>query len=619
VLTLSWWLAATLLLVLVGLTLTRLITWYLGIDQFGYLTFARDLLAGRIAHHWPPADALAVRLPERTDVLGQTYVWDRGQLYCRYAPGFPILLAVWIALFGERAAHYLNPLLYVALIGVLIVLHLRLTGSRWRALAGGMLFVLFPTATHLWGVTLTRDVAAHLAAFAGLLLALPRPVLAPWRGAAAGLALGFAASIRPDAVLYLLPAALLLATQWRSVTATGRPLAAILLGLGVGLAPSLGYNWLVNGNPLIPTQGMEIEEFLAAAPRTHPVVLAQAGGADRPVGFAPPAWRGGTMTPVQGGGLRLSNLPETLPKNVDLLRRAYGWLFLALAACGAALALGENRPLFLAAVPYTVAALLFYSCWGRPDSSRYLFGLHALLPMLILQAMAVTLGLCERLAARSPANARALAAAVSVICLLGAALAPVPPASGALPRITLLVPGLTAAGALVLVVRPGLRVTEITAVVLTLALAVVLVGRVSGGLGRRAPFQEAQMAQARANVERVLAPSSVVITSEELGRPAENIEYYTAAHALYLTDLERWHLPVNVVARLLFAAGLQPYLLLAADEPATLRLTRALDLWFELRLVTDIPPAAGFDWFATAGFQRRTRMGLWAIERRRPE
>ena len=60
---------------------------------------------------------------------------------------------------------------------------------------------------------------------------------------------------------------------------------------------------------------------------------------------------------------------------------------------------------------------------------------------------------------------------------------------------------------------------------------------------RRAPFQRAQMLEARANMQRLLEPNSVVITTEEVGRPAENIEYYSGvANALYITDLERWQL-----------------------------------------------------------------------------
>src|SRR5881398_3877390 len=71
-----WLTATTLFLLVTAAWLEHQITWYLAVDQFGYLTFAHDLLAGRVFHEWPPLDALAARLPARVDVLVQTYVAD---------------------------------------------------------------------------------------------------------------------------------------------------------------------------------------------------------------------------------------------------------------------------------------------------------------------------------------------------------------------------------------------------------------------------------------------------------------------------------------------------------------------------------------------------------------
>jgi len=81
------WLAATAeLLVVTALAVHEHTTWYLAVDQFGFLTFAHDLLHGRVFHHWPPLDALAARLLPRVDVLVQSYVADHGRIYCRYPP-----------------------------------------------------------------------------------------------------------------------------------------------------------------------------------------------------------------------------------------------------------------------------------------------------------------------------------------------------------------------------------------------------------------------------------------------------------------------------------------------------------------------------------------------------
>ena len=158
---------------LTAVALERQITWYLAVDQFGYLTFAHDLLHGQVFHDWAPLEALEPFFPPRTDVLVQTYVYDHGRLYCRYAPGFPLLLAGWIGVFGDDRAHYLNPTLYLVLLAVAVAFQWRIFRSPWRAMAGTALIALFPTMMHLWGLTLTRDLSAHVFGFIGLFLLLP--------------------------------------------------------------------------------------------------------------------------------------------------------------------------------------------------------------------------------------------------------------------------------------------------------------------------------------------------------------------------------------------------------------------------------------------------------------
>ena len=215
------WAAIGALLAITAVVLQRRVSWYLSVDQFGYLAFADDLLHGRVFHPWPPATALAPALAPRTDVLSQTYVWDHGRLSSRYAPGFPLLLAAWVGLLGHDAALYLNLVLFLALLGVLVAFEARLAPPSWAA-AALALAVLSPSSISLWATTLSRDVAAHLFAFAGLLVLLPsaaRAGLGAPRAGAAAVLLGFAASIRPDAILYVLPAAALVAWRWRHESA----------------------------------------------------------------------------------------------------------------------------------------------------------------------------------------------------------------------------------------------------------------------------------------------------------------------------------------------------------------------------------------------------------------
>src|SRR5439155_17016920 len=192
------------------------ITWYLAVVQYGYVTFAHDRLYGRVFHHWPPLDAFAARLPPRVDVLSQTYIYEQGRLYCRYAPGFAIVLAAWLGIFGDDGAHYLNPTLYLAFLLLALAFQARLFRSRWRALAGTALIALAPTQIYLWALTLVRELSTHVSALLGLYLLLPARGrrLGPRRMAAAGFALGWAGSIRPDALLYLGSAVLVAAARW---------------------------------------------------------------------------------------------------------------------------------------------------------------------------------------------------------------------------------------------------------------------------------------------------------------------------------------------------------------------------------------------------------------------
>jgi hypothetical protein len=114
--TIAWALATACSSLVVAIGVERKVTWYLAVDQYGYLTFANDLVRGKVFHDWPLLGAHRLAPPDRIDVLSQTYVYDHGALYCRYAPGFPLILAAWIRLFGENAVHALNPLVFLALL-----------------------------------------------------------------------------------------------------------------------------------------------------------------------------------------------------------------------------------------------------------------------------------------------------------------------------------------------------------------------------------------------------------------------------------------------------------------------------------------------------------------------
>lgn len=596
------------------------ITWYLAVDQFGYLQFANDLLRGKVFHDWEPARIMGI-LPKRTDVLAQTYVWDNGQMYCRYSPGFPMLVAGWLALFGEARVSFLNPTLFLIFLGIVMACEWRLSGSIWRGLVVAVLITLCPTMMYWWSLTLTRDLSAHFFAFIGLYQLIPRPgqPLTLRRAVVAGLALGFAGSIRNDAVLYLLPASLLAGMGWlreRPATKHAAQLAgAAAAGLVLGLLPTLAYNAMTTGNPLRPTQGMEIEQFLS---ERQP---APTFGGKGPA--YPSLWKGGTVTQVQGGGLRLENFRRTAPAEWSYIFAGYGWVLIGLAGLGALVALVRRPALFLFAVPYLVSAFLFYSCWSRPDR-RYIIGLFSIVPFLITEGVFGSLDLLGTMTKRRGESVgRAIAGVVAVVALvLVVAPIPMPPltgdatylSKGALPVLTTLLPLALGLGAVVVAVAPAQPVTQVLAPALALVLAGYGIARADATRAQRAPFQRPQVVLARETMRLTLEPRSFVITSEDMGRPAENIEQWGGFPAFYLTDLDRWKISPSEASLSFISAGVRPYLLVDREVPQRGRaLADLAKNGFKADLVLEIPAAKNMEYFIATPTRRNVNSELFRI------
>jgi hypothetical protein len=503
-----------LVLVVVGLGfaargLARRTTWYLASDQYAFLTFADDLADGHVLHDPAGIELLlgGHRPKHPVDALFQTYLYDDGRLYSRYPPGFPAMLAVARRLGGEAAQHLLNPAAFLVLLIVVALLARRLTG---RGLAGagaaaaavwGVLVV--PAEMHYWGITVARDLPAHLLALAAVLAMLGG------RTVAAGLMLGFACSIRPDAVLYALP------------------LGALALGLGplraalasgtmaflVGLAPLLAYNTYTRGHPLAFTQGLEFRHF-----------------------FGRQALSAAAMLPTaSGGGFRLTHLRHTLPVNLAYLAGAFGGLLVpALGALGWAAA--RRRPLAVALGPYVLAALLFYACWGHGDP-RYLVGVSLCLVMA-MAAGAVWWSTHLARPVRSLA-ARVLAIALTLAVPLAAQrLLPQGPSDRTATLVTALAASLAGIGCLALVPATAGVASVVAPLVPAVALATTGLVRVARGSHVRDPFQQDRVARARATIGALVPAGSLVLTTPALGRPAENLSHYAGVQAMYLGELE---------------------------------------------------------------------------------
>src|SRR5262249_8567217 len=168
--------------------------------------------------------------------------------------------------------------------------------------------------------------------------------------------------------------------------------------------------------------------------------------------------------------------------------------------------------------------------------------------------------------------------------------------------------------ALLAAVWPQRRIAFLAAPALMLALVVVRVQQVQAESGRRAPFQRDEMLDARANIQKLLPPGSVVITTEDVGRPAEDIESYSGvAHAMYLTDLARWRLALPTTAASLILDRQRPYLYIPAKEPGKDEMLASLRKVFQVDLVAAIPPQRAMAHFVAAPFHRGVAMELYAI------
>jgi hypothetical protein len=285
---------------------------------------------------------------------------------------------------------------------------------------------------------------------------------------------------------------------------------------------------------------------------------------------------------------------------------SFGWL-LALAALGALCSVRNRRTIVAALLPYPLVALPFYSCWSHPDA-RYLAGtLLCLMPLAALGAL-----LACRCAADGSLVARLLAALAAALVAVGGV---VPwwhlPGVDAATRALAIAIGVCALSPLVL--RDGVARRRLV----VLAPALVLVGlaalRLSASSGARDPFQAPEVERARRSLGALVPPGAVLLTSELLGRPAENAAHYLGVDAFYLDELSLLHSD-RVRAALVFAAsGRRTFFLLDDQEAATLAPLRTMG---SLRLVERRPRDAALEWFVDP---ERAPQGVVLLEFTLPE
>lgn len=601
---------AALAWVLVGLAATTVMvwvrartSWYLAIDQFGYLSFARDLAAGQIVHLSDVGDLLNLFLPlQNADALGQTYVMRSGELFSRYAPGFPLLLAAVSALFGELAVHEVNAVAMGLLLVVFAWLVARLLHSAWLGLAAAILATLLPNDLLLWSISPLRDIPCHVVAFTALALLLPaRSGALPGRARLmlAGLALGYAVSIRIDAVLYLLPATALV---WLARPLPISAIAGAAFAFLIGITPLLAYNQAATGNPLRPTQAMEFKTLLS---NLHPAdVVASIFTPRESHAAGPREFR----RLIQGGGFQLAHLERTLPGNLRRFEAVFGPLGIGLGLLGAFFSLRRPR-LFFLTVPYICISVFFFSFWTRPDS-RYLAGALLLFTPLALYGTSKILTLPALLKEKDrPALALILALGIAALAV-AYGFSVNTTVRSALPWATFCWLAAGALGALVAAAAGRTAAKHSFAIALAVLLALVFGWRTERSWGGQASFQAAQVTQSRQRFESFVPPGSIVYTSDRYGRPAENINYYTNSSAIYLKEMLRWGMSHSAAVIMPLSDGHAVFLLVTPDEAARWRTNPWTASFLESELVYEIMPSEARDFFVASPHHRGLRMQL---------
>jgi hypothetical protein len=264
-----------------------------------------------------------------------------------------------------------------------------------------------------------------------------------------------------------------------------------------------------------------------------------------------------------GGGFRLRNLPQVLPANLRYLAGAFG-LFL-LPALGAL----RRRLMAAALAPFLLAAVLFFSCWGHADA-RYQVGV--VLALLMLMA-AGTSSWCATLANPTLRMRTRLGLIALTVLAVVAAPAVFPFQEQRRPLEVAAGAGAALVGAAALVPVATPAAAAIGPLVPALAFASVGLTRMMRGAGTRDPFQAAQVARARDTLESVLPPGALVFTTPALGRPAENITYYTHAEAHYDGEFKLLNSDNAAATRAWQEAGQRVFLLLPGDTPRAPGLT----------------------------------------------
>jgi hypothetical protein len=272
-------------------------------DLRAFLFPARDFAEGYYPVHYPPYEFMKDGVPSQGRWF---YVYFKehqtGRLISHVTHGFPVLLALSIAMFGKMAPFLFNTFLLGLLPPVLFITVRQLlptaTDRNTRdsiALLSSFCIVLIP-----WRVLATmtapyRDLAQYIFMLVSLGLLASSGKHRKWAWLAAGLMFGGAVWIREHA-LFFLPVYLLLALWPVRGTRRRTDIAFFFGGLAVGLLPYLAQNWFDRGGILTMSQfhlvrnaasqtGQDFK-FYRIIPQTLPYIKGAVLGALGPWGIA---------------------------------------------------------------------------------------------------------------------------------------------------------------------------------------------------------------------------------------------------------------------------------------------------------------------------------------------
>ncbi len=582
------------LLLIFLLILPPVLGWFgyylsVGSDQYEVIRFAEDLARGTLFRSHPVFDLVKDRaVPGRLyNIHYGGYLLKDGKIYCKYAVGYPLLLALSLKLFGFPSVFFVN---FFVLSLLLLVVH-RIGRIYFRdeahptAIALSAALLLFLLGRQIWDLSVTPhgDVASVLFAVLGifcLLRALSSPPPSAAQAAAsqkrptgllrasrpsaagrlfwlfvAGFSVGCAGSIRPPSALIALPATLYLLSR---AEARKRPLSAAVLlllfaaGVLFGLLPVFAQNYLTGGNILRFTQFHEVH---------LETVRAAVGAAD---GSAPPVpllERIAAVFLVRSHGWGIGNIHAVLPAMSLHVFLAFGPLFSALFLLG--LAAGwrrvETRCLFFPAI---LLFLLFYSGWVRP-LERYLVIAYPFVGL-------VAAGGAARLFSLSARPGAGLRGRVP-LALLGAGLAVADPILRSLHPREIGLPNwqnqVLFAAALLAALAPVIifllpRRSAASRFNLALAAAIVLLS-VPVVAAKPSLFQFPQARRFRSDVGRICRPPSVLFATKFL---TQAIDLFTGSVSIRPFDLDFALPDLGRAYGLLLSRGFNLYLIDNRDK-----------------------------------------------------